>query len=101
LNGGPKGLVIGSLLFLIYVNELLKIVSSSIKLFVDDTKIRNKEDIEVFQHDLVTVESWSEKWLLSFHIDKCRVMNLGLGDNVQYLVTVKISSANIDCFKSD
>jgi len=51
-----------------YVNESPKIVTSSIKLFADDTriwkKIQNKQDdIEALQQDLLTLESWSKKWL--------------------------------------
>jgi len=69
---------------------LPKIVTSSIKLFVDDTeiwkKIQNKqEDINVPQQDLLTLESWSEKWLLSFNTNKCKVKNLGVVDSGRYL----------------
>ena len=58
----------------------------------DDTiiwkKIQNKqEDIEALQQDLLTLESWSEKWLLSFNTDKCKVMNLGAVDNGRYFFT--------------
>ena len=73
----PKA-VLGPLLFLIYVNELPKIVNSSMKMFADDTKIwkkiqNNQEDIEALQRDLLTLESWSEQWLLCFNTEKCKV----------------------------
>jgi len=42
LCGVPHGSVLGPLLFLIYVNELPKIVNSSINMFADDTKIWKK-----------------------------------------------------------
>ena len=53
----PKA-VLGPLLFLIYVNELPKIVNSSMKMFADDTKIwkkiqNNQEDIEALQSCLL------------------------------------------------
>ena len=70
LSGVPQGSVLGplGLLFLFYVNELPKIVNSSIKMFADDTKIRkkiqnNQEDLEALQRDLLTLESWSASML--------------------------------------
>jgi len=39
MSGVTQGSVLGPLLCLIYVNEFLKIVKSSIILFADDTKI--------------------------------------------------------------
>ena len=78
LSGVPQGSVLGPLLFLLYVNELPKIVNSSIKMFADDTKIwkkiqNNQEDIEALQRDLLTLESWSEQWLLRFNTEKCKL----------------------------
>ena len=45
----------------------------------------NQEDIEALQGDLLTLESWSEQWLLSFN-KKCKVMKLGAVDNGQYFL---------------
>ena len=42
LSGVPQGSVLGPLLFLIYVNELSRIVNSSIKMFANDIKIWKK-----------------------------------------------------------
>jgi len=46
----------------------------------------NQEDIEALQRDLLTLESWSEQWLLSFNTEKCKVMKLGAVDNGQYFL---------------
>ena len=50
-----------------------------------DTKIFNiiksPEDQEILQNDLDSLSVWSDKWLLKFHPEKCKVMHLGKADN--------------------
>lgn len=106
LSGVPQGSVLGPLLFLIYVNELPKIVNSSIKMFADDTKIwkkiqNNQEDIEALQRDLLTLESWSEQWLLCFNTEKCKVMKLGAVDNGQYFLHDNNKQTELLCCENE
>ena len=79
-SGIPQGLVLGPILFVIYINDLPDIVDSQIYLFADDTKIfraiTNKKDQEILQKDLNTMNNWSDTWLLRFHADKCKHMNI-------------------------
>ena len=42
LNGIPQGSVFGSILFVIYIDEIPDVVQSDFYLFTDDTKIFNK-----------------------------------------------------------
>ena len=56
-------------------------VSSTIKLFADDTKlyreIQTPEDSQELQKDLFNVMQWSETWQLPFNTSKCKVMHIG------------------------
>jgi hypothetical protein len=92
VSGIPQGSVLGPLLFVIYINDLPNIVDSKVYLFADDTKlykeINNIEDSIIFQNDLDKVNNWSNKWLLRFHPDKCKIMKFGKKeDNYIYNLT--------------
>ena len=69
----------GSLLFLIYVNDIPDLGSSTAKMFADDTKvyrgIQKQEDFNLPQEDLTcnSLASWSARWLLKFSGSKCDV----------------------------
>ncbi len=51
-------------------------------MFADDTKlyrdIKNETDIEIVQNDIDNLFNWSEKWLLRFHPDKCKVLPVSI-----------------------
>ena len=66
-------------LSLIYVNDLPDWIKTEIKMFADDTKLWNKitepNDCIKLQRDLDSLQNWSDKWLLRFNPDKCKVMH--------------------------
>jgi len=88
-SGIPQGSVLGSLLFLIFVNDLPDWITSNIGMFADDTKIWTKivatEDSGKLQKDLENLSNWSdEKWLLQFNPEKCVVMHIGHSMDTHY-----------------
>ena len=91
-SGIPQGSVLGPILFLIYVNDLPEIVTSTVKLFADDTKIyrkiQNTHDSEELQRDLDKLMNWSQRWQLPFNMGKCSILHLGKNNpNHKYKLT--------------
>ena len=79
-SGVPQGSILGPLLFLFYVNDIPDIVSSTAKMFADDTKvyrkISSKADCDSLQSDLNELAAWSKRWLLEFNAEKCVVLRI-------------------------
>ena len=80
-SGIPQGSVLGPTLFLLFVNDLPKCVTSKIKLFADDAKVYSAVGADAtstqLQDDLAAMVTWSEKWLLPFNVAKCSSLHLG------------------------
>ena len=66
-SGVPQGTILGTALFLIYINDISDVVTSDIKLFADDTKIYRK----LQPNDVYTVA-----WQVKFNPKKCEVMRI-------------------------
>ena len=65
-SGVPQGTVLGPLLFLLHINDLPSVVNSTIRLFANDCliyrPIRSREDQDILQGDLDSLERWSDIW---------------------------------------
>jgi len=68
-------------MFFIYVNDnILNIITSTAKLFADDTKIyqqiNNVQDSIALQLDLTTLDLWVDHWQVKFNPTKREIMRI-------------------------
>ena len=77
-SGVPQGTVLQPLLFLLFMNDLQSVVSSTTRLFADDCllyrRIRTTEDQAILQRGLDNLQQWENNWLMRFIPDKCEVL---------------------------
>ena len=99
-SGIPQGSVLGPILFVIYINDLPREVSSSTLLFADDTKIyrwiKSIHDSLHLQNDLDRLVEWSKKWLLEFNESKCHVLSLGKVENIIHAHNYKMNGVKLE-----
>ena len=74
ISGVPQGSVLGPILFLLYINDIVKDIHGTVRLFADDTMIymiiRSENDAARFQQDLDLLSEWGKTWMMEFHQDK-------------------------------
>ena len=75
-SGVPQGIVLGLLMFLIYINDITEDISSQLRLFADDCllycAIKSEQDPILPQQDLDTLSQWAKVWQIRFNLSKCR-----------------------------
>ena len=78
--GVPQGSILGPLLFLIYVNDLIDDLECDIHLYADDAVLMTDfgNDVQLcfekINRDLYRLNSWAEKWFMSFNPTKTKYM---------------------------
>ena len=73
-----SGVPQGSILFLIFINDLPQQVKSHCRLFADDCLLYREisclQDSIAPQQDLTSLEGWSDTWGLHFNAKKCYII---------------------------
>lgn len=78
--------MLGPVLFLIYINNVSRNISSHTRLFADDMKVYRvlrdtNEDVEELQKNLTRLEYWGNDWRLRFNTDKREVTHISKKKN--------------------
>ena len=81
ISGVPQASVLGPLLFLIYIDDVMRVPlseGSRLTVYADDMLLYKpvscQEDFTALQNDIDKLESWTTSNLLHFNTSKCKFM---------------------------
>ena len=70
----------GPLLFLFYINDTEENLTSTIRVFGNDSAIYRKidsiEDAHILQKDLFQLQEWADKQQMSLNVKKCKTLRI-------------------------
>ena len=86
-SGSIQGSVLGPVLFLMFIQDISEDMTVNTKVFVDDTKLKEKilgeEDVIKVQENLDTLYKWQENNNMQFNGTKFQVLRYGLNEDVK------------------
>ena len=87
ISGIPQGSVLGPILFLIFISDITKDLSSDVFIYVDDTKIikriKNVEDVLELQEDLFKLHHWGQQNRMVYNGDKFVAIRHGKNSQIK------------------
>ena len=80
ISGVPQGSVLGPLFFILFINDLEQVVTSStVSFFADDTRVSKQIDCYadslMLQEDLYSILDWSRRNNMKLHEQKFELLN--------------------------
>ena len=81
LSSVVQGSVLGTLLFIIFINDIDEGATVMCRKFADNTKggkiVETEEDARDMQREIEKMEEWALKAKMEFNVDKCKIMHVG------------------------
>lgn len=103
-SGVPQGTVLGPILFSLYINDMVSVVKSQIRLFADDCvcyrTIGSDDDKVKLQADIDSLGKWARKWGMRFQPKKCNMMRLSRKKKTSATCSYTLEGTPLEVVKS-